>query len=72
MVVVEKIARGKLISRLTGLMRGNILSFPETRYVRAKAVTFSAPNMRVNVDGEIISEKTVSARILPDALMIHR
>ena len=71
-VIVEKVDRKKLISRLIGLMQGKILSFPETHYFRASSVSFSAPNMRVNVDGEIVSEKAVSARVLPGALMICR
>ena len=71
-VVVGKVKRRKLPARLVELMRGKILSFPETKFYRASSVTFSAPNMRVNSDGEIISEKTVSARILPGALMICR
>lgn len=71
-VVVGKIRRRDLPARLVGLMRGKILSFPETRYFRAETVTFSAPGMRVNVDGEIIPEKNVSARALPGALLIHR
>ena len=71
-VIVEKVDRKKLISRLIGLMQGKILSFPETHFYRASSVSFSAPNMRVNVDGEIVGEKAVSARILPGALMICR
>ena len=71
-VIVEKVERKKLISRLIGLMQGKILSFPETRFFRASSVSFSAPDMRVNVDGEIVREETVSARILPGALMICR
>jgi len=71
-VIVEKIKKSKLIFRLLGLMRGRILSFPETRFVRARAVSFSAPGMRLNVDGEIMDDARVSARILPGALMIRR
>ena len=71
-VIVEKVERKKLISRLIGLMQGKILSFPETHFFRAQSVSFSAPDMRVNVDGEIVSEKAVSARVLPGALMICR
>ena len=71
-VLVEKIQRRDLTKRLIGLMKGKILTFPETRFVRAETVTFSAPDMRVNVDGEIFPEKSVSARILPGALLIHR
>lgn len=70
--IVGKIKGTKLISRLIGLMRGKILSFPETQYYRAKSVTFTVPEMRVNIDGEIVREKTVTARVLPGALNIHR
>lgn len=71
-VVVEKVKKSKLLNRLLGLMRGKILSFPETHFYKAASVTFSAPDMRVNVDGEILDVKSVSARILPGALMICR
>ena len=71
-VVVENIPKSRLPLRLAGLLRGKILSFPETRFVRASRVTFSAPHMRVNIDGEIVPEKRAEARILPGALMIHR
>lgn len=71
-VIVEKIPGRKLIFRLIGLMRGKIMSFPETKFFRASAVTFSAPGLRVNVDGEIIPCAQVSARVLPGALLIHR
>ena len=70
--IVGKIKGVKLISRLIGLMRGRILSFPETKYYRAESISFSVPEMRVNIDGEIVREKTVTARVLPGALMIHR
>lgn len=71
-VVVGAIPRRLLLPRLIGLMRGGILSFPETRYCRARSITFSTPRMRLNVDGEIIDEKTAQVRILPGALLIHR
>ena len=70
--IVGKVKKTKLIGRLIGLMRGKILDFPETQYCRAKSVTFTVPEMRVNIDGEIVREKTVTARVLPGALMIHR
>ena len=71
-VVLDRISRGKLISRLVGLMRGRILTFPETHFTRAASVSFSAPNMRLNVDGEILPCPQVTARVLPGALLIHR
>ena len=71
-VIVDNIKRYKLPLRLIGLLRGKILTFPETHFVRAKKITFSAPDMRLNVDGEIVSAQTAQAEILPGALKIHR
>ena len=71
-VIVGKIPPRLLAPRLLGLMRGKVLSFPETRYVRAATVSFSAPGMRLNVDGEIWNEAGAQARVLPGRLLIHR
>ena len=70
--IIGKVQKIKLFSRLIGLLKGKILDFPETKYYRAESVTFTMPDMRVNIDGEIVREKTVSARVLPGALLIHR
>ena len=70
-VVVNKICSRNLPARLIGLMRGKILSFPETQFIRAKKVIFSADKMRVNIDGEVTDEASVEARLLPKALRIH-
>ena len=70
-VVVNKIRSRNLPARLIGLMRGKILSFPETQFIRAKKVFFSADKMRVNIDGEVTDEASVEARLLPKALRIH-
>ncbi len=69
---IRKIQKTKLPVRLLGLMRGKILSFPETFSLRAKSVVFSAPDMFVNVDGEIIEMEKAEVSILPGALRIHR
>lgn len=71
-VVVDQVEKKRLLHRLVGLMKGEILSFPETSFCRARSVTFSAPQMRVNVDGEVLSEQRVEASILPGALLVHR
>lgn len=71
-VILDKVKKSRLLARLIGLMRGKILTFPETHFVRAQSVAFSVPDKRVNVDGEIVPVDRVSARILPGALMIHR
>ncbi|MBR5108871.1 MAG: diacylglycerol kinase family lipid kinase [Clostridia bacterium] len=71
-LILGKIQKKNLLPRLVGLMRGKILSFPETTYVRASSVVFSSPKMRVNIDGEIVGESQVIARILPNAIWVHR
>ena len=72
LVVVGNIERKHLLSRLVGLLKGEILSFPETVFARVSSVSFSCPGMRLNVDGEILDDKRADARILPGALLIHR
>ena len=71
-VIVDRIKWYKLPLRLIGLLKGNILRFPETHFIRAKEIRFSAPDMRLNVDGEIVSAQTAEAKVLPGALKIHR
>ena len=71
LVVVGDIQRKHLMNRLVGLLKGDILSFPETTFARVSTVSFSRPDMRLNVDGEISDEIRADARILPGALLIH-
>ncbi len=69
---VRKIRKRSLPARLVGLMKGKILTFPETFSLRASSVVFSAPGMYVNVDGEILAMDRAEVRILPGALLVHR
>ena len=71
-VIVGAVKKKDLLTRLLGLMRGKILTFPETTFVHASSVAFSAPDMRVNIDGEIVTEARAKVRILPGALWAHR
>ena len=71
-VLIDKIKRANLLGRLVNLMKGKVLTFPETHHFRAKEISFSTPGMKVNVDGEIIPMDEVHARILPGALRIFR
>ena len=71
-VLIDKVEKRHLLARLAGLMRGRVLTFPETHFVRAKNVTFSAPNMRVNIDGEIVAMPQAQVCILPGALWVYR
>lgn len=71
-IIVDRIKWYKLPLRLVGLLRGKILSFPETHCIRAKQLSFSSPGMRLNVDGEIITTAAAQVELLPGALKIHR
>ena len=72
LVIINKIRRGDLISRLRGLIKGEVLNFPETEHLLGREFTFSTPGMRVNIDGEVVAADTVTARVLPGALKIRR
>ena len=71
-VVVGDIPRRKLPLRLLGLLRGKILSFPETQFHRVKMLTFTAENMRLNIDGEVISAQAAQVTIMPGSIWICR
>jgi len=71
-IIVGDIKKRHLPSRLLGLMRGKILTFPETKFCRARSVSFSSEGMRLNIDGEVMNAQQAETKILPGALMIHR
>lgn len=71
-VMVGPISRRKLLFRLAQLMRGKVLRFPETKFCRVRELTFSAPGVKVNTDGELSLPDAVSARVLPSGMLIHR
>lgn len=72
MVLIGKIKARHLPARLAGLLKGKVLTFPETEFVRVSELSFSCPGMRVNVDGEIIPADRADIRLLPGALRILR
>jgi len=71
-VVVGHVRKRDLPARLIGLMKGKILSFPETKFCRARSVSFSIPHMRLDIDGEVIEAEKADVCVRPGALLIHR
>lgn len=71
-VIVRDVPKRRLPLYLPRLMAGKILSFPETLYRRARKVVFSAPDMKVNIDGEIRPMAQVSLEIGSGQLLVHR
>ena len=71
-VIVRYIPRWRILPYLPKLLAGKVLTFPETIFCRAKKVTFSAPNMLVNIDGELQKLPQVTLSVAENALLIHR
>ena len=70
-VLVEKIRPRHLIPRLVGLMRGKILSFPETRFVRASFVSFSAlSNPWGLFSASKVGETTIKGSMSPFSIIL--
>ncbi len=72
LVLVKSVSRARMCRYLPGLLRGKILDFPDTLFLRVKSVTFSADGMRVNIDGEVSPQARADIRVLPGALMMYR
>ncbi|MBO2516801.1 MAG: hypothetical protein CW338_05905 [Clostridiales bacterium] len=71
-VIVKKISKLKLPLRLVQLLQGKVLQFKETEHCRAKKIFMKCPDMRVNVDGEVIPMEEATVQLLPGHILIHR
>ena len=72
-IVVSKANKFRLICLLPGLLMGKILTFPETKFFRARKVKFSTPGtMLLNIDGELKYMDSVSLSVSPGTLLVHR
>ena len=72
MVLVKSVSRARMCRYLPGLLRGKILDFQDTTFLRVKSMFFAAEGMRVNIDGEVTPQASADIRVLPGALMIYR
>lgn len=71
-VIVKKISKLKLPVRLVQLLQGKVLKFKETVHYKARKIYMKSPNMRVNVDGEIIPMEDATVQLVPGNILIHR
>lgn len=71
-VLIHAVKRWKMPLYLPRLLKGKVLSFPETEHLRAKRVTFSAPGMKLNIDGEIVPAARAEAAVSPGVLLMYR
>ena len=71
-VLVDRMSKCRMLSVLAGLLKGKILSFPETTFVRARKLVIEGKGLRVNIDGEILPMDRAEIEIDPASLLIHR
>lgn len=71
-VIVKKIRKLMMPVRLVQLLQGKVLQFKETVHCRAKKIYMKSPDMRVNVDGEIIPMTDATVQLIPGNILIHR
>ena len=71
-VLVDRMSKCRMLSVLAGLLKGKILSFPETTFVRARKLVIEGKGLRINIDGEILPMDRAEIEIDPASLLIHR
>lgn len=71
-VIIKSVKKYKMPLYLVKLLMGKVLTFKETSYLRARKVSVSAPGMRVNIDGEIVSMDKAEIELIHSGLRIFR
>lgn len=71
-VVLGGMKKSKMLRVLLPLLKGKVLSFAETQFIRAKHLILSGKNMRLNIDGEVCPMDRADISILPGALLVRR
>lgn len=71
-IIVRYIPHWRIFPYLPKLLAGKVLTFPETLFCRAKNISFSSPDMIVNIDGELQKMDSVSLQISEGTLLVHR
>lgn len=69
-VLIQDVPGWRIPFYLPGLMMGRDLHFRIARHVLAEQITITGKNLRVNVDGEILSMDRADFRVLPRALQL--
>ena len=71
LVTVDNFPRRIIPRYLPALLLGHILQIPAARHLRCKSVTLDAPQMRINVDGEILTIDHAEFSVLPGKLLLY-
>ena len=71
-LLVDSMNRPRMFSALPGLLKGSIQTFPETAHCYARKVHIRGNQLRINVDGEIITMDEAEIEIKPSSLLVCR
>lgn len=71
-VLVNKMNKLRMIGALGSLLKGKILSFKESTFLRARKLIIAGKGLRINTDGEIIPMDRAEIEIRPGSLLVHR
>ncbi len=71
LVTIDSMSNWRLPFQLPKLLTGRIEQIPGVSFRRCRRVVMSAKDMRLNMDGEVISLEKATLEILPGALMAH-
>ena len=71
-LVIDKISRWKIFINLPSLLKGTILNKPFSHHYRTTECQLSAPNMHLNLDGEIVAVDQVKFTCHPASLLVHQ
>lgn len=71
LLVIDMLPKWKIVPNFPKLLNGKIREVPGSMYRNCRSVTFEAPGMFMNIDGEIIPMDRAEMKLLPQALLVH-
>lgn len=72
LVLIKGVSRWQIPAHLPGLMMSKALKFRITRHRKVRTVRIRGENLRINIDGDIISLSDAEFRINPASLVLIR
>ena len=72
LVMIRGVSRWQIPLHLPGLMMSKALTFRITRHRKIRTVRIRGNNLRINIDGDIISLSDAEFRINPASLLLIR
>ena len=72
LVLIRGVGRWQIPLHLPGLMLSKALKFRITRHYKVRSVRIEGENLRINIDGDIISMSEAEFRINPSSLLLIR